>query len=398
MVVCRLLILGVLVLFTSTYSHAWFDESDMEARFDNAQKKQNEAARRVKSSEGSTRSLRLLNDDDKLYRLPNGVLVAGLVLPNGKLAPAYDDQTGQHPACVTNTYTLVKGEWDAWRKAINCPLSQSNLAVIENDSLASQVSVEDAGTPNATNNSLSKAGKYGEDTSPTSDGSSKPANMMAAVTLPDTSSDKKKSEKKEKETKPVDPNIYIPPPRNNSPSNSVAGVMVRDKSKFGIPIGTWIKGELARPVSSAESGLIEFVITESIKGKYQTLPIGTVIFSNKSINEAQKRLESLSVTALLPNGDEFPGISMRAYSLDKTAGLSGTLIRDREGELKSSGSNAALSALSAATPSLGTPAGSAINSVTDDLISNEKRYVDRAPRAIIQVSPQPVLLKVSRGF
>lgn len=192
--------------------------------------------------------------------------------------------------------------------------------------------------------------------------------------------------------------IYFPPARNNSRAKTAASVLRRDPGKFGVPMGTWVKAELIRPVSSAEAGLIEFVLMEDLVGRYQTMPAGTTIFADKAINESEKRLESLSQIASLPNGTEIKNVSMRAFSLDKTAGIAGTLVRDREGEFSAIGADAALGTISGLIPNAEGVAGAAVEEVTNGVIGNEKRYAPKAPQAVIRVAPQQVLLKVARTF
>lgn len=384
-----------------------FDAESLRNRFENSEQKQLSSSERLKASQGNTKSLKLLNNNDIIYKLPNGIFVDGTLLPNGKVAPAYKSRGGQlYPACVTSSFSLVKGEWDNEKSAIACKLSPEELATIKDSQFSSQISVAQQ-TIASTNNQapeaqLVKSNKYGGVKYSNSGNSvSSSPNINSTVShasSADRSSNSQTPKRKIEPAKVINPNIYIPPARNNNTSKSISGVLVKDKSKFGIPIGTWIKGELLRPVSSAESGYIEFVLSEDIEGKYKTLPAGTIVFSNKNINEPDRRLESLSVTIRLPNDDEFPGVSMRVYSLNKTAGLEGSLIRDRVGELQSSGSNAALRTVAAITPQVSSVAGTAINSITNDMVSNEQRYLNNAPKAIIKVQPQQVLLKVSRAF
>jgi hypothetical protein len=154
---------------------------------------------------------------------------------------------------------------------------------------------------------------------------------------------------------------------------------------------------LSRNVSSAESGQIEFALEESVTGRYRELPAGTVFFANKGFNGANKRLESVTVTALLPEGEEIQ-VQARVYELDQTAGLSGSIERDRESEIFSISSKVALSTLSSITPQTEGAAGAAVSDMADGLINTEEKNVQRPPSAVIKVSPQRCLMKVIKTF
>src|SRR5690606_42078850 len=90
-----------------------------------------------------------------------------------------------------------------------------------------------------------------------------------------------------------------------------------------------------------------------------------------SVKSADKRLESRAITALLPTGEEYQ-ISAQVYELDQTAGLSGTIERDRESEVLSLSKRTALSTLSAITPEAESVAGSAVSNLTDGMMGTEK--------------------------
>jgi hypothetical protein len=264
------------------------------------------------------------------------------------------------PACVTKQMKLIQGSYNQNTQLIECKLDPSKLAIIEGQRGAQAIT----------------SNKYGSSGAQT------------------------KTPLSTKHHKPINQNIYIPPARNTQANaNTVAGVMDYNKQEFGIPIGTWVSAKLLRSVSSAESGMIEFETLEDIEGKRQVFPAGTVLFAQKRINEGQKRLESQTMTARLPDGDQIDGIVFMVYSLDKTAGLNGKLIRDRDGELTAATSGAALSAVGTAVVGGSNSAtAAAANSFTGDMIGNERRYAPNTPRAIIKVSPQRVLLQSVSAF
>jgi len=189
-----------------------------------------------------------------------------------------------------------------------------------------------------------------------------------------------------------------PSSRGNSKAKTVAGVIENDKKEFGISVGTWIQARLMRPSSSAERGMIEFEITETVFGKYRDLPEETVFFAQKYVNEAEQRMESYTVLARLPDGEEI-SINATVHALDQSAGLPGSLVRDRDGEVMVAGKNAALGLLAQTTRmSGGTVAEQAVGDVTGDLIEYERDYISDQPKAIIRVSDQPCLLKITKTF
>lgn len=362
------------------------------------------AGERLKASRADTDSLRVLSREDIQYRLPNGSYVLGMLLPNGKVSPAVRDGNDLAPACVTTDFVMVPGAWDG--KAIRCELLQHELAVLTDT--APQIGIEATGsTPEngedseedeRKNGVIQPSRKYAERNAigtqndleiPPIRHAVNPSDDAVAYALDETTNPSRPASTGTR---------YVPPARNSGKAKTVASVLRRDPNKFGVPMGTWVKAELLRPVSSAETGLIEFTLTEDLVGRLRTMPAGTTIFSEKAINESEKRLESLSQIATLPDGTEIKNISLRAFSLDKTAGISGTLIRDREGEFSAIGSDAALSTISALAPAVEGAAGAAVDSVTGGMIDNEKRYAPKTPKAVIRVTPQPVLLKVARTF
>lgn len=366
-----------------------FNADSLKARMEGSAATTQRAGDRLKSTRGDLRSLQLLNSDNLNFKLPNGHYVAGVLLPNGKVAPAIVSGQMRSPACVTKEYSLMPGIYNAATETIKCQVAQAELAILEEGTTAQ------AGDGSKTQVVTTTTEKGGRSSSKYS--SDRNADVGA---VSDGSAPGKASGKKTNYTPPpVDPNVYRPPARNSSEKRTVAGVMTRDANLFGIPIGTWVKGQLLRRVSSAEGGTIEFQIGEDIEGKYQVMPSGTMLFSQKEINLASRRLESVSVTARLPDGREVPGVRMRVFSLDKTSGLNGQLIRDTEGELAHAGANALLNAAGNAAITAGNGVtGGIAEDFRGDLVSNEQRALKRAPKAVIEVNSQPVLLQVVSGF
>lgn len=411
-----------------------YSEDDLKARFKQNSSERKSAAERLKASRADNPNLTVIGDRDINYRLPNGKVVAGILLQNGFVAPAVKTQFGMRPACVTKDYRLVAGTFDTEKEIIKCNLAEAELAIIDAPNSPSQVGKDGAFsfadkysskpneyTPSETDNSDSiKTGKQlsmaeAEEVKNTEDtqenaqatkyGSNSSAHSKSAA------STQKKSSKTGNAGQPSNGNytgyssstvnngdIYIPPPRNSSSVATVAGVLTKNKNKFGILMGTWIEAELTRTASSAESGQIEFRLLESVEGRYRTLPANTVLFANKSFNVTSKRLESLTSVAITPGGDEFGGIQAYVYSLDRTAGLNGSIIRDREGELVTAGTNTLLTTAAATLPGSGNMASQAVGQFSQEMLSNEKKNAPKTPQAQIVVPPQRVLLKVAKSF
>jgi hypothetical protein len=364
-----------------------FTADSLKERMESTAEEQKRAGERLKASRGDLDSLRVLDDEDLAYELPNGKYVPGMLLPNGKLAPALGRGEDQRPACVSKDMKLVPGSYDPNQEAITCKLAREKLAILDQESTA-QVSSVSKTDDTDESGSLAKADKYGSDKGK---GRGEPANPDPAPPAANPAP--------AKPAPPANPNIYRPPGRNASSKKGVGAVMAFDEGHFGVPIGTWVEAKLLRRVSSAESGFIEFQTTEDIEGSHQVFPAGTVLFAKKNINTSRRRLESVTVTARLPDGTEVPGVKFRVYSMDKTAGLTGQLIRDRGGEFAAAGKDALLNAAGEVAVRAGDQVTAGVASdIKDDVVSKEKRYSSNGPDAVIEVAPQPVLLQVVQGF
>lgn len=359
-----------------------FSAESLKQRMEGSAEESKRAGDRLKASRGDLNSLQLLNSDNLTFKLPNGKLVSGVLLPTGRVAPAIDNAGKRIPACVTTENKLVPGLFDATTETIQCQVAQAELAILEDGSTAQVALVPEK------KDVVVKSTKYDRSSQPVA-APAPTAARSATSSSPSTAT----------ASPPADPNVYRPPIRNTTQKATVAGVMTRDKNLFGIPIGTWANGQLLRRVSSAEGGTIEFELTEDIEGKYQVMPAGTVLFARKEINMASRRLESISVTARLPDGREVPGVEFRVFGTDKTSGLSGQLVRDTEGEIVHAGTNALLNAAGNVAISAGNNVtGGLAEDLRGDLVGNEQRALKQAPKAVIEVSAQPVLLQVVKGF
>ena len=390
---CLLCILAPMVL-ASQVCYAQYDAKSLRGRLDSEEQQTTSAANRLKSSQGDVGSIQVLQNHDITYTLPNGTLENGILLPNGKIAPAYTDKTGTYPACVTKDYLLIRGKWNPSKQIIECEVPLAELAVISLEESAQQGSTHrSGGTSDTPQSSKYSPATGGHDQRAESDPKTGSATSSHDSTRARSTSTVYAAREQSSGT-----NIYHPPSSTTSSSRPVAGVMSSSTKKFGVPMGTWVQAELVRSVSTAESGEIEIRLTEDLVGKYRTLPSGTTIFARQSINEPERRLEALGSIAITPNGSEFNNVFFRLYSLNKTAGIAGTLIRDREGEIATTGTNVALNTLSAMTPAVAGPTGQAVGGLASGMLENERRNIPRTPRTVVRVEAQPVLLKVAKSF
>lgn len=412
-------LIGVLALLSGNAlanTTQGYSADSLRKRLEQSQANQETAANRLKAAQADPTSIKLLTDREIVFKLPNGTYVDGILLQTGKVAPAIRDASGHlQPACVTSEFVLIPGEWHSDQKTIVCTLEQHQTLAVINEmtkqvavgSTEPEVTAPDSVVKQVNEFTQGVADKYGlrkrlavQASSSVDDG---------GHASPDRSVNTGGHQKREyQSTRSESPRsataasgttagLYIPPDRGGNTANISAASLSGIQKKFGISMGTWMKVSLTRNVSSAESGQIEFTLEETILGRYKDLPAGTVFFANKSFNSANKRLESLVITALLPTGEEYQ-ISAQVYELDQTAGLSGTIERDREAEVLSLSKRTALSTLAAITPEAESVAGSAVSNLTDGMIGTEKDNVERAPRAVIRVNPQRCLMKVIKSF
>ena len=201
--------------------------------------------------------------------------------------------------------------------------------------------------------------------------------------------------------KPNDPDIYIPPPRLNTVSTSRSTVFNTETRPFGILLGTWARAHITRSVSNADNGPVEVTLDEDMNGQKRLLPAGTTLFGQKGFNPTSQRLDVTLTHGVTPDGQEF-ALSATVYDERKVSGLAGSVVRQRSDEIRSAASNGALaSARTLMATTLDGAAGGAvadgIAQAGDELLSNEQQFM-RRPRAFIQVSPQPVFIRIDRTF
>ena len=200
---------------------------------------------------------------------------------------------------------------------------------------------------------------------------------------------------------PTDPDIYIPPPRIETESTVHSRVYAKKSQAFGITLGTWFRAHIERRITNADNGQVEVTLDEDVPGKTKTLPAGTVLFGQKAFNQVSQRLDISLSNGIMPEGIEFDLVAT-VYDSTRVSGLSGSVVRQRGTEVKSAASKGALaSAKALMTATIDNAAAGAladgVGQAGDELLNNERRFV-REPRYLIQVSPQPVLVRVNQTF
>jgi hypothetical protein len=161
-----------------------------------------------------------------------------------------------------------------------------------------------------------------------------------------------------------------------------------------------LNAELQRNTTSADSGTVEMKLSSSYAGDRRTLPEGTVVFAEKTLNATTKRMEMVVTHGITPSGLEF---EMRGLVFDpqKTPGLAGIFVLDKKQVAANSAAKGAMAAVGAAVSQLGGgAAGEATNAATQSVLSDTSQASDfnNGQQAVIYVSPQPLLIRVERLF
>lgn len=195
--------------------------------------------------------------------------------------------------------------------------------------------------------------------------------------------------------------IYIPPPRIGG-YGAVTDADSPDQTRvFGIRIGTWIAGELRRPASSAEPGLIEIYTSKAVRGDKKVLPPGSTLFAESTYNPGTKKQDFLVEKGITPQGREF---LMRGlvFDLNKTAGLIGTVTTDSGMIVERSTSKGALAAGGAVAEQLAGDnlVGAAGKAAAESLLEDSSEAVERSKtlKQTIRTVPQKLLIRVEETF
>ena len=181
----------------------------------------------------------------------------------------------------------------------------------------------------------------------------------------------------------------------------VSDAVSSDIKAYGIRIGTWMQGSISRNVSSAEPGLVEITLTADVVGDKRTLKAGTILFAQKQLNNATKRLEMVIQKGITPNGHEFKATGF-IFDTSQVSGLSGIISGDNVQSVKRGLNKGVLAAAGTAarmlsnTSIVGSAAGATSGSLTQDRDNLVEQTTEQ--QLTVYVSPQPVLIRVDQTF
>jgi len=206
-----------------------------------------------------------------------------------------------------------------------------------------------------------------------------------------------------KKTKPTLPNlkngVYVPPAPIAGQSNMATYAPVLRQKRYGIKRNTWLEVKLDRTVSSADTGTVELILLSPFTGGIDVLPAQTVFEAEARFNDGNKRLDLTIKKCLLPDGKELD-CSGTAYDLSGRNGLPGTLVRNKNSEIKDAVGAGMVdigrSAVSAVTD--GGIIGSGVNTTTQTLLENENQHRPKKAKTIIITNPQTLKIKINQAF
>lgn len=365
---------------------------ELKARMKGVAKEQESAGKRLKFLRNESKSTTMLRERDIFYTLPDGRRVEAVLLPSGKKSPAVD----RMPACLSTSGMLIAGRYEPDSQSVQCDIPDAEIEYIDSDLYkpGSGVGQSEKSLPSQGSSApvLSKYSNRGQ--------VDQTRQKVVTASRNQPSSGVRNQSASPAASAPTNPYMYTVPTGSSGRKAEVSTFALSVEKPFGVKRGAWAEVSLSRPVSSADSGSVEYQLSGPVVGDFKTLPAGTVLFASKRINESTERLESQVYLAQMPDGEEIK-LSGWIYGTNKVAGLPGSLIRDREGESVAAGGSAALAGLRAATNAAGGRAGVAgvvADSYASDMISNEQQYAPDTPGAIIRVSPQRALVQFAEPF
>ena len=356
----------------------------------------------------SDESLELLDTSTVTYDI-DGRTFAGIVLPNGLLAPAIVNRaTGQRrEACIDRFYQLHPAQYNTLTGKVDCEIRKADLlaSVAEMQSSAGDQKVKKPKIAVNTSQNNDTSPEVTEPDSPVVE-EVKPATappkvevkVQPKVTV--QAEPPKKTQVVQASKSSIPDDWYLPPlSEPGQAQSSVYSIDATQENAFGIRKGTWVKAEIQRTVRSSDRSEVEVVLLESIHGKNQTIPAGTVLFSSPSFNVGSRRLD-LTITNFIFDDKTIP-MSGSIYDRNKEYGLPGRIIRDRESEFAAASGQALKSTVAGAAallPFAGDPVADGAGVFTDEMIDNEFAYLPEGQAAVVQVSPQVVYLQIMNNL
>jgi len=183
-----------------------------------------------------------------------------------------------------------------------------------------------------------------------------------------------------------------------------AGAMLSDavtvKNVYGIHLGTWMRGQLARNVSSAEPGLVEITLTDDVIGARRVLSAGTTFFARQTLNDATKRMELFVEKAITPDGNEF-AVKGIVYDLERVSGLPGIITVNQHALVAHGAEKGLAAAVGGIASNLvsSSPLASAGATAAGTMLNDTDPAVNyTATTSVIYVSPQSLEIRVDGDF
>ena len=187
-----------------------------------------------------------------------------------------------------------------------------------------------------------------------------------------------------------------PPPPTLRPTQSFSDSPgTNTRNRFGISWGTWGRASLKRIVNSHDFSAIEIWLTQEIKGKFRTIPTGTLLSGNHRLNQQTQRLSININRAVTPDGKEFR-LNATIYDLRKQDGLQGyttTPTPSHTQEALAAGVQAATSSILKQIITPVNPLAAGIAATGNSLIQNQTKKKPK-PKINIRVDPQDVYLRM----
>jgi hypothetical protein len=114
-----------------------------------------------------------------------------------------------------------------------------------------------------------------------------------------------------------------------------------------------------------------------------------------------QRLDISLSQGITPAGEELSLVAS-VYDHTKVSGLAGSVQRQRDAEVRSAAAKGALTTAQALLSTTLETAGAGaiaegVGQAGDELLDHERQFI-REPAVLIQVSPQPVLVRVNQTF
>ncbi len=185
-----------------------------------------------------------------------------------------------------------------------------------------------------------------------------------------------------------------------APRGAILSDAVTVQNVYGIHLGTWMRGQLTRNVSSAEPGLVEITLTNDVIGDRRVLPAGTTFFARQALNDATKRMELFVEKGITPDGNEF-AVKGIVYDLQRISGLPGIITVNQHNLLRHGAEKGLAAAVGGVADSLvsSSPIASAGATATQTMLNDTDPAVNyNATTSVIYVSPQSLEIRVDADF